>query len=100
MKLRIEGATADGAWIGRPAMGKTVPRDTDISVCRNVLHRAVREIEAREAAGRADAITYYVVVDDQWLMAEHSADDRLRDLLGAVRDRGPAVDVRLRSPVS
>lgn len=100
MKLRVEGAPADGAWIGRPAMGKTVPRGTDIEVCRNVLRRAVREMEDREAEGRADAITYYVVVDDQWLLAEHPDDNQLRDLLDAVRHRGPAVDVRLQRPAS
>lgn len=101
MKLRIEqGAPADGAWVGRLATGKTVPRGTDVSVCRNVLRHAVREIEAREAAGREDAITYYVVVDDQWLLAEHPDDNQLRDLLDTVRHRGPAVDVRLRRPAS
>ncbi|MFF4534287.1 hypothetical protein ACFY1P_34070 [Streptomyces sp. NPDC001407] len=108
MELKIahqDALTSASMLAGRPSTGKTLPRDASVQVCMDVLNRVVIEIESRESARemqqfpgrrwRAESV-YYLVVDEERLLAEHPANGALRDLIATIRQRGPAVDVILR----
>lgn len=107
MELKIGHTDSSAATIrvGRPAIGKTLPHDAGVRVYVNTLKRVVSEIESRESAKKKRRFSwrrwqagtmYYLIVDDDRLLAEHPANAELRNLIAAVRRRGPAVDVVLR----
>ncbi|WP_327258278.1 hypothetical protein [Streptomyces sp. NBC_01244] len=107
MELKIGNTdkSAGTLRVGRLAMGKTLRRDTPIGMCMNVLRGVVNEIENRESEKKKRRFSwrrwqastmYYLSVDDVRLLADHPANQELRDLIAAIRDRGPAVDVVLK----
>jgi hypothetical protein len=105
LQLGHPGDLSARAWIGRPSIGKTLPHGAGLSTCLAVLHRVVSEIGSREAAQherwfswlrRRPGATYYLITDEDRLLAEHPGNDELRALVAAVRERGPAVGVVLK----
>ncbi|MEV6956625.1 hypothetical protein [Streptomyces sp. NPDC051183] len=107
LKIGQTDSSAAAAWGGRPAIGKTLPDSASIRVCVKVLNGVVSEIESRESAKKKRWFSwrrwrasspYFLIVDDDRLLAEHPTNAKLRDLVATVRRRGPAVDVVLLRP--
>ncbi|MFD6967415.1 hypothetical protein [Streptomyces sp. NPDC059949] len=98
-------------FIGHTARGKAALRPgADADQLAAVLRRALHTIECRElgpaAAGQqfgplADTREGRVIVsaDEAHIRARHPGHDELRQLVRAVRERGPAVDVVLVPPL-
>ncbi|MGA5442277.1 hypothetical protein ACPCKW_22545 [Streptomyces griseoincarnatus] len=96
--------------VGSMACGKrTLPYDADADEFVAQLQRALHTIECRELGPAAsterfgpftDTAKGHVVlaIDADQLRARHADHVELHDLLRAVRERGPAVDVTLVSP--
>ncbi|MFI5987836.1 hypothetical protein ACIBEA_44175 [Streptomyces sp. NPDC051555] len=105
LKIGHTDSSAATAWVGRLATGKTLPHDASVRVCVNVLNRVVSEIESRESERKKRRFSlrpwhasamYYLIVDDARLLAAHPENAELRDLVAAIRRRGPSVDVVMR----
>ncbi|MEU0110630.1 hypothetical protein ABZ313_35440 [Streptomyces sp. NPDC006251] len=92
------------------AQGKrTLPADADVGEFVAQLQRALHTIECRELGPAASAERFgpfadtgeglvVLAIDADQLLARHVGQEELLDLVRAVRERGPAVDVTLVSP--
>ncbi|MFE4516807.1 hypothetical protein ACFRMQ_21735 [Kitasatospora sp. NPDC056783] len=96
--------------LGRPTSGKQpLPADAPVGEFVAQLRRAVHTIECREAGPEAARQRFglfadrtqgrqVLFADPDRLLAEHPGEEELRDMVQAVRERGPAVGVVLIPP--
>ncbi|MGW6569971.1 hypothetical protein [Streptomyces sp. NPDC054975] len=96
--------------VGSAGRGWTqVPPNADASVFVDRLTRALHTIECRELGPEAATQRFgpfadtqeggvFLPIDAERLLTQHPGRDDLRELLQAVRDRGPAVGVTLTPP--
>ncbi|MFF7995104.1 hypothetical protein ACFZDG_35705 [Kitasatospora xanthocidica] len=82
--------------LGRPAMGKRpLPAGASAEEHAVLLKRAVREIERREAGEASSSVDYVVFLDEAAMLARFTDDNQLKNLVAAVRRRGPAQRVAI-----
>lgn len=96
--------------IGPVTLGKgNLPPDSDVWLFVKQLKRALHTIECRELGSAAAGVRFgpfadtheghrVLRIDADRLLARHPAHEELHELLRAVRERGPAVNVTLSSP--
>ncbi|WP_329156096.1 hypothetical protein OIU91_42155 (plasmid) [Streptomyces sp. NBC_01456] len=96
--------------IGPVTLGKAnLPPDSDVRLFVNQLKRALHTIECRELGSAATEVRFGPFADTYeghrvlWieadrLLAQYPAHEELHELLRAVRERGPAVNVTLSYP--